>query len=79
MDHEPDEETVLHRPNADRLDAPIEAPLEDAAEQQLAADPGAEEDGSVDTEAVLRRGLEVGEWDAAEQERTAAPESDDYR
>jgi hypothetical protein len=54
-------------------DAPVETPLEDAAEQAAPAVP-ADSAG----EAGAHRGLEVGEWDAVEQARTVALD-DDYR
>jgi hypothetical protein len=79
MDHGPDEETVAHRPAVGGLDAPIETPLEDAAEQRMEADPGAEEERAPDVDTALDRGVEVDDWDAAEQKRTVPPETDDYR
>ena len=79
MDDGPDKETVAHRPAAGGLDTPIETPLEDAAEQRLEVDPGAEEEVTPDVAPVLERGVEVDDWDAAEQKRTVPPETDDYR
>jgi len=64
-------EDVLENP-------PVEAPVDDMAEQHTPADPTAEVDGGADGGTVASRGLEVGEWDAAEQTRTASQE-DDYR
>jgi hypothetical protein len=83
MQPTPDEETAADRP-ADELDAdvlgdrPVDAPVDDMAEQLTAADPTAEVDGGPDARSVANRGLEVGEWDAAEQTRTVSQE-DDYR
>ncbi len=62
-------------------DAPVETPLEDAAEQQepaVPADAAGEESTDEVGEAGSHRGLEVGEWDAVEQARTVALD-DDYR
>jgi hypothetical protein len=66
-------------PTPDDLDVPLETPVEDAVEQSIIADPlddAAEE--AVDPAAIIHRGLEVGEWDATEQVRTAGLD-DDYR
>ena len=61
----------------DPLEAMIETPIEDAAEQAVVADP-AEAAPDLDYADDVHRGLEVGEWDATEQARTIdAP--DDYR
>jgi hypothetical protein len=79
MDDGPDEETAAHRPAAGGLDAPIETPLEDAAEQRQEIDPDADAEGAPDVATVLERGVEVDDWDAAEQRRTVPPETDDYR
>ena len=76
MQPTPDPETGAHDA-ATGLDVPLEAPPDDAAEQSVIADP-ADDDGALDAAAVTHRGLEVGEWDAAEQVRTAGRE-DDYR
>lgn len=56
------------------LDAPLETPVEDAAEQATSADP-AEIDEVAPPD--VHRGLEVGEWDATEQARTVDV-NDDY-
>ena len=79
MDDGPDEETAVHRPAAGGLDAPIETPLEDAAEQRQEVDPAAADEAAPDVDTVLERGVEVDDWDAAEQKRTVPPEPDDYR
>jgi hypothetical protein len=51
----------------------IEAPTADAAEQALAAKPA-------DNPTEVRRGFEVGEWDAAEQAIVVdLDDEDDYR
>ncbi len=52
-------------------DRDIEAPAADTVEQATPADPAADED-------EVRRGLEVGEWDAIEQARLVDLD-DDYR
>jgi hypothetical protein len=78
MDQGPDEETVAHRPAAGGLDAPIETPLEDAAEQRREVDPGADE-AAPDIGTPLERGVEFDHWDAAEQKRAVPAEPDDYR
>ena len=83
MQPTPDEENGVREPAAG-LDAdvlqnpPVEASVVDVAEQHMPADPTDEVDGGLDTASVAGRGLEVGEWDAAEQTRTASQE-DDYR
>jgi hypothetical protein len=75
---QPDEETVAHRPS-DSEDGPaLDAPVDDVAEQLAVADPAEEIDSGLDAGSVAGRGLEVGEWDAAEQTRPASQE-DDYR
>ncbi|GAA4463498.1 hypothetical protein [Phytohabitans houttuyneae] len=48
-----------------------EAPAEDAVEQARVVDPA-------DTDAEVRRGLEVDDWDALEQARVVGLD-DDYR
>jgi hypothetical protein len=83
MQPTPDEEIAAHRPSgtldeAALVDRSVEAPVDDLAEQLAEADPTAEVDGGADAGFVASRGLEVGEWDAAEQTRTASQE-DDYR
>jgi flavin-binding protein dodecin len=61
------------------LDAAIETPIEDAAEQTQDVNPvEVDEDVDVDYPADVRRGMEVDEWDATEQARTVEF-SDDYR
>jgi hypothetical protein len=58
---------------------PLETPAEDAVEQSIIANP-MDDAGDVgpDPAAITHRGLEVGEWDATEQVRTAGLD-DDYR
>jgi hypothetical protein len=66
---QPDEETAAYEPSA-------EVPVEDAAEQAVIANPNDEEATAAGE--PMHRGLEVSEWDATEQARTAGLD-DDYR
>jgi len=56
----------------DPNDRDIEAPVEDAAEQSVHADPNEQDEDTVS------ESLEAPEWDAQEQSR-AVPLEDDYR
>jgi hypothetical protein len=61
-------------------DESVETPLEDAQEQAEPAVPSdVEGEETVDevAAATVHRGLEVGEWDAAEQARTIAIDDED--
>jgi hypothetical protein len=75
MQPTPDQETPAHGADA-ALDIPLEAPVDDAAEQLIIADPG--DDADLDVDAIAQRGLEVDERDAVEQARPAGLD-DDYR
>ncbi len=78
MEPVPDEEAAARRPG-DAADVPIETPADDVAEQVVTAAPLDESDEADETEsAVIHRGLEVDEADAADQARTAGLD-DDYR
>jgi hypothetical protein len=62
----------------DPIDAQLETPLEDAAEQAEPAFPDAAEESEDEVaEATVHRGMEVGEWDAAEQARTVTIDDED--
>ena len=77
MEPAPDEETAAHR-QGDAVDVPIETPAEDVAEQAMQAVPSEASDDDETVDAVLERGLEVDEADAAEQARVAGLD-DEYR
>lgn len=58
----------------------VETPLEDASEQATPAVPSdVDEDETLDevAEATIHRGLEVNEWDAAEQARAVSIDDED--
>jgi len=77
MEPVPNHETTSHRPPED-VDVPIETPPDDVAEQAVDAVPADEDEGDEPTGAVIHRGLEVDEADAADQARLAGLD-DDYR
>jgi hypothetical protein len=59
----------------DPMEAVPNAPVEDAVEQSVIADP-AEATADVDYAEDVHRGLEVDEWDATEQARSANLDGD---
>jgi hypothetical protein len=59
----------------DPMEALPNSPIEDAVEQSVIADP-VEAAADVDYTADVHRGLEVDEWDATEQARTAMLDGD---
>jgi hypothetical protein len=78
MEPAPEHETTAHGLD-DAVDVPIETPADDAAEQALpASSADDEDDDDAAADALVDRGLEVDEADAADQARSVGLD-DEYR